>query len=548
MDFSPADILTKIEDSIVLQMHMSQEDFAKARLMQYMTEAGYIGKKENDKWIFSEYRFKETAGDKDNIAISGSGFKGKSLFDLLSSDNIDIKKSVLNLLNELYTEAINQNIQLKSPSKLFTIISDDLTSVLFLPNELSTRALLNLSDETFSFFTGCYNNPALDVSNNLRFNLSCYYYEFITGNKPYKNLNSELRYEDYYDGYFLPLEYYKNCTNSNAGKIITTYLKKNCPKFRNITITEHIPNIEEFYLENPKNLNAEDKKAATEKWNKVFVKKTNFFRKCRKNSFKLKTLAFILATIIVLVIGFFAGRTPPPDVKGLTSRQVVETAMTGISKLDVQLYTSCLRSHNDGRKIEEMIASFYTSGKMRQLYDIDAGTLPVNQWFHLKNQKHYANYWSFGLTNLLIDGEPGDLSANYHKHDKKEVVKFLTEEDGKILHKGHTKSYKLNYYLVYHQTFNNIFVHKYDTLVTLVFNGKRWKITNIDDKYEEITVDTKKFNNDYNKLLNDNLTPFEAVKILRNDYPWVPTDVELEKGDAEVREYFTNLYTVKKQE
>lgn len=547
MDFSPADILTKIEDTIVLQLHMSQEDFAKARLMQYMTEAGYIGKKENNEWIFSQYRFKETAGDKDNIAISGPGFNGTTLFNLLNGDDIETKKTVLNLLKEIYDSAISQDIPLNTPSKLFTLISDDYDTVIFLPTELTSRALLNISDEAYSYFTGCYNNPALNINYNLRFNLSCYYYEFIAGNKPYSNLSSELRYEDYYDGYFLPLEYYKNCLNSDAGKIITTYLKKSCPKFRNLNITDNIPNIEDFYLKKSNNLNAENKKDATEKWNNIFVKKVNFFRKCRKNSFKLKTLGFVLATIVVLVIGFFAGRTPPPDVKGLTSRQVVETAMTGISKLDVQLFTSCLRSHKDGRKIEEMIASFYTSGKMRQLYDVDAGTLPVNQWFHLKNQKHYANYWSFGLTNLFIDGKPGDLSAKYHKHDKKADVKFLKEEDGKILKKGDSKSYKLNYYLVYHQTLNNIFVHKYDTTVTLIFNGKRWKIVNIDDKYIEIPVDTKKFNNAYNELIKNNLTSFEAVKILRKDYPWVPSDIELENGDAEVREYFTNLYTVKKQ-
>lgn len=550
---SSAQILNICSDKIELNMNMSQENFAKARLLQYMTEPGYIAKIIENKVKFEPYYFLETAAEKSvdnqsNIKIVANGFLGKSFYDILNQqDNKQEQCKVFNLLNKIFCSAIESNINLSFTSPLFTIISQNYDCVLFLPQELCSRSLLNFGDDVYSYYLGCYNNPGLSIKDNINFILSCYAYKIITNKLPYNELNTEIRIEDYYDGNFIPLEYTEECKNTEYGKLISFNLNKGTSKGRKLENSKEIPDLNDFFIITSTSLSEKDKNEKKQNLFNKNNKKIKFLRKCRKNSFALKTLAFVLCSVIVLIIGFFAGRSTPPDIRGLTSYQVVETAFTAFSKLDVQLFTCCIETNRNTRKFEEIMANFYTTGKMRSAYEVDAGTLPPNQWFHLKNQKQFSNYWTFGLTNLKINGNSANLSSEDYKINKKQKLPFIKEENNKILKKGDTIKYDLTYFMIYHETLKKLFVNEYTTEVTLVFNGKRWKISNIEDNYMPLQINTKDFNNKFNNYLSKENDIYKVMNLLRVDYPWLPTQKELEAGNNEVKKFFTQLYTVKKE-
>ncbi|NLM00204.1 MAG: hypothetical protein GX220_01965 [Treponema sp.] len=545
MLFSQADILNITKDKIELSMQMSQSDFAKAKLLQYLTEPGYLAKITDNEVKFSEFRFEETTEKNGNILVISKGYSGTSLYEFFFEKKINENSfKAFELLKKIFENAILQKKIIPFTAPLFTIISSDFTEILFLPKELCLRSLLNCGDKTYSKFAGLFINENLNNEDSLRFTLSIYAYFLVTGKLPFNEIDSEKRYEDYYDCKFIPLELCEKCKNSDAGKIVTFNLCKGSPMGRKLESSKSLPNINSFFEINNFSLSQKTKDNQKKRILLKHNKTIPFLRKCRKNSFAIKTWAFVIFSALILILGYFIGRKPPTNIKGLTSFQVIETAYTGFNNLDLPLFNSCMTG-KAGKNFEEFIAGFYATGKIRMMYEKDAGTLPPSQWFHLKND---TDYWTFGLTNLLINGQTGNLSANYHKRKKGEKVYPVKIENGLVLHKGDTKKFNASYYRLHHQSLDKLFVNFHTTEIETTYDGKKWLISKFDDKFTPVELDTAQFNTKYVTLLKEGNSVFSAIEILRKEYEWLPTEVDLKKGITEIRQFYFKKFNMEYKE
>ena len=275
-------------------------------------------------------------------------------------------------------------------------------------------------------------------------------------------------------------------------------------------------------------------------------KKLSFVRKYRKNIMSIKTAAYIAGTILILTFVYFIGKSPAPDTLGLTSRQVTECAFTGVNRLDIQLFMECMKG-NTGKNFQEIIAGFYTSGKMRANYEREAGTLPPNQWFYVYNKKGY-NYWSFGITNFTLNGIEADSDASYYKHGKKEKVKAIKEENGRLLKKGDIASYTAHYYMLHHETLDKLYVDEHTSELELTYNGKKFYVTSFKDSFIPVEFSTYDFNKEFSELLSQNKTISKCCEILKEKYPWVPCEKEIIRGQEEIRKFFLDKYMIKYDE
>ena len=78
-------LLSNTDEHLELDMGMSQRDFAKARLLSFLEEEGWLVRGQQ----LTSWSFDEVQQQGDSITIAGPGFQGVSLHQLLhASGNI----------------------------------------------------------------------------------------------------------------------------------------------------------------------------------------------------------------------------------------------------------------------------------------------------------------------------------------------------------------------------------------------------------------------------------------------------------------------------
>ncbi len=534
-------------NSLKFNMNLSATNFARSRLQQYLKEAGYLASKTTEsKWIFTSYYFEETEQINNTVYVCGNPFAGVTFYEILKSNDRTQAKLALSAVIAATESAIQQNIKLPLCGPVCTLLNKDLTSVLFLPMELLERSLINSGKIEYNSYFGKWINKGLENIDAHRFLLSNYVYYYITGLNAFNENDEEIRTEDYYDCNFIPLEITEECKNSESGKIITFNLSKGSPKGRKAETSIPVPDLNIFEKYSNDSYTSENKNIMRNNFNKKNNRKLKIVRKYRKNLMSVKTALFIGFTAFILLFVYFAGKSPTPDTLGLNSRQVAECAFTGLNHLDIQLFMECMKG-NTGKNFQEIIAGFYTSGKMRANYEREAGTLPPNQWFYVANKKGY-DYWSFGITNFTLNGTEADSDATYYKHNKNEKVKSLKEENRKILQKGDICKYQAKYYMLHHETLNKLYVDEHTTNIELTYNGKKFYITNLEDTFTPVEFSTYDFNKKLTELLNQNNSVIKCCEKLKEEYPWVPTENEIKKGQEGIRKFFLDKYMIKYDE
>ena len=111
----------------------------------------------------------------------------------------------------------------------------------------------------------------------------------------------------------------------------------------------------------------------------------------------------------------------------------------------------------------------------------------------------------YGITNLVIDGEPSDLDVKMYKNKDKPLP--ITEEKGIKLVKGSKSIHRAQYYLVYTEgEYNDIFVKYIEETATLTYKNERWYVTDIDTEETPLRINSQEFKQEYFDMLQKNNT------------------------------------------
>ncbi len=526
-------------NEVLLTMNISGREFAKAKLMQYLNDPGYIVSWVADgSCIFKTWCFTGTREDEDTLYMTGPAFEGETLYTILTDSKFREKRfEVFEKLRSAVEQSIEQNIQLPLSGPIGTVVSPD-GSILFLPQEYIQRSVSFLEDSEASMVYSCYSHPGLNHTDSLRFMLSVYAYEIITNRLPFPKKNSEERIEDYVDHNFIPAKYWNPGLSSDFSDLICANLStavsiKKKSKKNKISIYEQqneikskpLPSIDRYINESDTLNYAQNEKLAAEERVKYIsslttrIKIKRFFR---KKGTLVKVAAAAIAVILISSISLIKENSDKPTTIGLTPYEVIESFYTSLNLLDVTLASSTTNNSVDN-SYKNMISSFYVINKMRTAYDSSSQTLHPAQWLY--NNRNFAD-WMYGITNLTINNSPANPFSKHHEADFKRSP--LDEE------KGTVKNFKVTYFLVRHEGKEELVVTECNEIVELEFTKNRWLINGITSSNTEEIIDGQSFNNEFAGI-DSSLDVYEKAQKLAVLYKWIPTNDEIQKAIEELK-------------
>ena len=201
------------KDSLEIDTGLSEREATHGKVFQNINENGIIVKlKDDGTFDFENYAFsgnylKIAKGRKtESVFVKGSGFSGRPLYELFSTDKEKAIQGV-NLLALAVEQAKQKEIFLPNNGPLGTIIGEgeNENQILLLPFTIFEKSLYSRNDTEYSRFAGIFKKPSLSDIDSWRFTLSVYGYRLLSDCNPFDNLDSSERILDYLDFNFVQL-------------------------------------------------------------------------------------------------------------------------------------------------------------------------------------------------------------------------------------------------------------------------------------------------------------------------------------------------------
>ncbi|MFI3257344.1 MAG: hypothetical protein R3Y36_03485 [Spirochaetales bacterium] len=526
------------EEGMFVHSNLSVQDFARAKMGQYINEKGYVLSENtnSDDYAISEFCFSGTqtipTGRVETVVITAPAFAGKPLLDFF--ENPQDKRHCIDAVNAVCkaVEWALQNpdvVTLNNCGPLGTLVGDD-GSVLFLPFELFERSMFAQEDSVSAKFYGCWKNDALNAEDSWRFTLSAYVYTALAGTMPFDRLNDEQRAEDYYDNNFVPLDcymsdFYDNARATALAKAVNFNLslthtahrsikptKKKSPAFK----THASKDIYSMPLPLPIDyaITNDENPVLSDKGKQFIAKKTQqLIRKrfLRKHGTKIGVGFAVFAFVVFIVVGIVRGNLQKPTTDGMTSAEVVQSFYGAVNTLNNELLDAC----GESRAIKQystMVTTLFVTGKMREAYEQAVGFLTPGQWVCSYNPLEFS---VFGLTHVDIHGYDNQYPPE----------------------KGDAVQYAVTFYMIMSAGDTYEITSHIDT-VTLTYE-KNWQITSVDSTQTPVDFDADAFRIAVESIvvardIFSSTTAYEQgeelIASLGDSYEWLPSaqDVLLE--------------------
>lgn len=530
---------------LVLDMGMDARDFAQARLTPYMDEEGWIATQKNGSVDFVPWKFSGTQDDEGFVQITGEGFCGRTLLSILNSENTTVTDESIDAVKNVIAameKAIENQIDLPNTGPAGTIISGD-GKILFLPQTLFVRAAESRQQEDYSNTLGCWINPGLSAVEGVRFTEAIYAYYCIARKLPYPLPYTERRHEDYYDHNFVPLELVAPGVNPDLALVVNRNLsrqgairisKKNAKSVRvqNKTFPCKPVPFNLIAKPCPSQEEVQDTTNRYEQFAKKQEKRIKRIRFFRKNNTAIK-ISFAAAIVVVcIVVGAITRSQEDYTTKGMTSLQVCQALYTGMNNLDIPLLQAVCKGRKTTGFVDSM-STLYVTIKVRENTEHKIRSFVPSQWLYVNDPK----YWMIGLTNLEINGNL--VQANEIPHIKKEKPIAVTQEDGTTLSDGDTKVCTSSYCFINSSGTETIGVDYCQDTLTLEYKKDRWHVTSIKRNIESTETDLQSFLEQYNATLDKTEGDvLEAVKILKEQYNWLPSNAAMLTAADELYKQF----------
>ena len=211
-----------------------------------------------------------------------------------------------------------------------------------------------------------------------------------------------------------------------------------------------------------------------------------------------------------------------PSAVGLTSFEVVEAFYEAIHTQNVEL-VGAMSSGKVSKRYGDIVGGIYVVNKARSAYDPKNGIVTPEAWFaSLSEENAETRRDVYGITSFTLDGKESSLEVRVPERSEKRTP--VSGEGGAPLADGAQTAHTAEYYTVRTdgETGEFIIERNCDT-VRLTYKKNRWAVTGIEEKEENVSVDTAAFKSDaICALQNAGGNAALAADALKENYPWVP--------------------------
>ena len=507
------------DDSIVIDTGLSTREAAQAKLMQFLTEPGYIAAVSDHGAVsFVPYTFTESheeiaKGRKNSsVFISGPAYKGVPFLELLNGNDTEKARSTAEKICKITEASFEQEIKLPNNGPLGTIAGNDGT-ILFLPPSIFSRALDSRGDASYSLYEGCWKNMALAEKDSLRFTASAYAYCVYAGKPPFTEKDSQKRVADFYDKNFQKLSWFCKFEKDGAeadfretfAKIEQNLCcsapemekKKKRGKFSKKKVMIRSTELTELPAFNKRILTdittvpayiAQQKK----------LKKVRFLR---KNGTILNVCVVGFVILCFLLGSYIKNLMNKPTTVGLEPVEVVQMFYDGFDSLDTNLFDAT-RTDGAGEGMSNILATVFVTAKMRESYE-GKKTYTPSQWLYMRTPSKLDIY---GITQLTIKEETEKAGDD---------IRFFTA----------------HYFIVRTENSQIVVSEVFDEFA-VSYKKDRWLVSAFSSDEKEYPVDSDAFLADLQNATPADKTysPSDVLNELLEKYEWLPSLQELNKG------------------
>lgn len=531
------------DNSIYLNSGLSLESFGKTNMSAYLDEKGTRAIFSDELITFRDFKFSDTASENDSAVFfsasqepSSDIFQG-TLSQILCEENSPERTEKIIMVLKAIDEALRTDFPLKASGGGGILVFRN--SVIFLPQELFERSEFYNSQTDLN---GKYIYKGLSETDSLIFLKSVIIYKALTGLFPYNESDLTLRQNDISDERFIPVEFQlKNISKKissqiNAGLSLKYESKNSSGRKDFSTSGSRSKNAENRKIALSMNLqeiaallNSDEPQEDSELTSLRNEYKTKMERRISVKRFLRRNKNRILAGLAVIFglwwmsSGFIKENKKLATTQGLSSKETTAVFYTMIHTADVPNLQEIIKG-KETKDILFKIAGFYVTSKQREEQNVKDKSIPPEQWLFYKKT---STCWMYGITNLQIDDVSYPAKTEFPRRGN--MKRPLSEENGRILHKGDEAVHHAQYYLI-HQDPNRINVEQISEDVKLKWTGKRWRVISVEGKVKQLPVKTKTFAEDYFSLLEKNNSIKTSVQELKEKYPWLPADNDMKSA------------------
>lgn len=554
-------LLNRNDGKLELDMAMGPRDFAQSRLLTFLEEDGWIVCGTS----LSSWKFTEVIQQGDSIYVTGSDFPGTSLLEFLYDKNSSEKNSdtsIISILKEVFRgmELVVQQkpeFQLFGPAQILVEKEKDSaeTRLLFLPPTLFKRAIESRSVQEQGQLSGCYCNPQLQGTEAMAFSQGVYLYKGLSGQLPFPQREEELRWADYRDKNFMPLEFLvpglpsqvADAVNNNL-QLGTSFTAKKKNTLQNtIKDTKAVTPCEPVLLhsvmvaEEPNLLRPSTQTESTEfiqrreSYQQQQEKELHRKRFIRKYSTWIKVaLAVVAVGMVACISGINKWRNEFVST-GLSPAQVCGVLYTALDEQNLVM-AKAMCTGSGTKEFQERLSNFFISNRMRTGMNPTALAVTPSQWVQYlaqqETQEHAPAFqqrelWIYGVTNfhLEIPQLPEEALSQLPVYPplRKDKLRLVEGKEGEKLQAVAT------YSLVYSDGLEQLQVEHHRDSLTLEYKKQSWQVVSVEQEFNNEMVERSQIEKDFTQLLKElqqeneenQLLPENPEKQLLQAYPWL---------------------------
>lgn len=477
---------------------LPQSEAAKTKVFSLISENGLIAKcadilDDNSKFIFSEWKFDDIKNENGSVVFFGTADAGTPLKFLFGTDKTPDNHLSWRVITasyavcKAYHQAAEENIKLPANGAegIFFAIDGKSISLLFLPEKLFDTSCAFFGEQKYIEKQLAWISPfASTFSDAQKFSFAqgVLSYYTLTKKMPFEATSEERLAEDIRDRNFVRIEHNINGIDKNLAYEINSALFRSGNVFSagTLKILKHELGLTENENEilQPERKHKIPEKEFAEKSHAFYSGRNSIIntkRKIRRNKFFIIAATVAIVAIAAATVTFRSENKKKYTTAGLTSEETAVLYFKSLHTLDSNLLSATSKGKAT-KAFSSIIASVSVTGKMRAAYGGQYFTAPEERTAGDTPQTEAPVY---GIANLTLDGEevsPIAIEAPTNENHPPAI----TAEDGIQLSKGTQKKYSAKYSIIILDAAANISENmRHDETVTLTFDGKRWRVTDI---------------------------------------------------------------------
>jgi hypothetical protein len=436
-----------------LDTGLSAQAFAQAKMVQYITQAGYIVYPETDKKPGTVERWRaggvlERGAPSPTMVIWGPDFLGKPLDSLIAPpQDSPAGGNALEALSFWIRSraALPAEGRASPPWPGAALLAQGgredappypAGTVLFLPGAITRRLFDARGDGAWMEGAERWVHPDLQGGEAEAFTAAALFYRILSGVPPFPSPDRDTLREDIREAFFIPPSLAAPGLNTEAAALIGRALSPGVKPRNNkqgsapaagnekgerasspmpadfIRLIEETGESRALFF---RPLGAEERaklETEREQYRQKTEKTVKAKRFVRRNRTALTAALAGAVIVILLVTSIFRNIANQPTTRGLSPKEVVETYYNAFTALDHAVMEACV-TDKAGKDDINMATNIFVLSKVREAYEIDVAVITPQKW--MENGGGPTTKQVFGISDLDLlpldtDDRDGELS------------------------------------------------------------------------------------------------------------------------------------------